>query len=68
MHSDYWILNLVDCYLDCYNQPYQDLQGRFGYRHRSILLPNEAVKLPSFPELTLDLTKVFPKSKSSCKT
>jgi Uma2 family endonuclease len=61
MHSDYWILHLVDYYLECYNQPYQDLQGKFAYRHRSILLPKEGVELPSFPELTLDLTKVFPK-------
>ena len=58
--SDYWILNLVNYYLECYSDPYQDLQGKFGYRHKSIILPNESVKLPSFPELILDLTKVFP--------
>jgi Uma2 family endonuclease len=58
--SDYWIFNLMDYYLECYSDPYQDLQGKFGYRHKSIILPNESVKLPSFPELILDLTKVFP--------
>ena len=58
--SDYWIFNLVNYYLECYSDPYQDLQGKFGYRHKSIILPNESVKLPSFPELILDLTKVFP--------
>lgn len=58
--SDYWIFNLVDYHLECYCQPYQDLQGKFGYRHKSIILSNESVKLPSFPELILDLTKVFP--------
>ena len=58
--SDYWIFNLMDYYLECYSDPYQDLQGKFGYRHKSIIIPNESVKLPSFPELILDLTKVFP--------
>ena len=58
--SDYWIFNLVNYYLECYSDPYQDLQGKFGYRNKSIILPNESVKLPSFPELILDLTKVFP--------
>ncbi|MGB3420679.1 MAG: Uma2 family endonuclease [Dolichospermum sp.] len=58
--SDYWIFNLIAYYLECYSRPYQDLQGKFGYRHKSIILPNESVKLPSFPELILDLTKVFP--------
>ena len=58
--SDYWIFNLMDFYLECYSDPYQDLQGKFGYRHKSIILPNESVKLPFFPELILDLTKVFP--------
>jgi Uma2 family endonuclease len=58
--SDYWIFNLIAYYLECYNDPYHDLQGKFGYRHKSIILPNESVKLPSFPELILDLTKVFP--------
>lgn len=58
--SDYWIFNLIVYHLECYSEPYQDLQGKFGYRHKSIILPNESVKLPSFPELILDLTKVFP--------
>jgi len=58
--SDYWIFNLIVYHLECYSEPYQDLQGTFGYRHKSIILPKESVKLPSFPELILDLTKVFP--------
>jgi len=58
--SDYWIFNLIVYHLECYSEPYQDLQGKFGYRHKSIILPNESVKLPFFPELILDLTKVFP--------
>ncbi|MDZ8108355.1 MAG: Uma2 family endonuclease [Nostoc sp. DedQUE12a] len=58
--SDYWIFNLVDNYLECYSEPYQDLQGKFGYRRKFIYLPNESVNLPYFPDLVLDLSKVFP--------
>ncbi|MBD2346347.1 Uma2 family endonuclease [Anabaena subtropica] len=58
--ADYWILNLVDDCLECYSEPYQDLKGKFGYRHKLIYLPNESVHLPSFPNLSLDLLKVFP--------
>lgn len=58
--SHYWIFNLVDYDLESYSEPYQDLQNKFGYRHKSILLPNESVKLPHFSELILDLSKVFP--------
>ncbi|WP_138496943.1 Uma2 family endonuclease [Nostoc sp. PA-18-2419] len=57
---DYWIFNLVDNYLECYSEFYQSLQGKFGYRHKFIYLPNESVNLPSFPDLVLDLSKVFP--------
>ena len=58
--SDYWIFNLVDLCLECYREPYQNLQGEFGYRNKSIYLPNESITLPCFPNLTLDLTQVFP--------
>jgi Uma2 family endonuclease len=58
--SDYWIFNLIKYCLECYSQPYQDSQGNFDYRRKLILLPNESVKLPSFPDLVLDLSKVFP--------
>ncbi|MCL1462925.1 Uma2 family endonuclease [Argonema galeatum] len=58
--SDYWIFNLVANYLECYSQPYQDERGNFGDRQRVIFLPNESVNLPGFPELLVDLSKVFP--------
>lgn len=58
--SDYWIFNLVDNCLECYSEPYQDLQGKFGYRKTLIFLTNESVSLPCFPDLSLDLCKVFP--------
>ncbi|WP_373529909.1 Uma2 family endonuclease [Nostoc sp.] len=58
--SDYWIFNLVDNYLECYSEPYQALQGKFGYRRKLIYLPNESVNLPCFPDLFVNLSKIFP--------
>jgi len=58
--SDYWIFNLVENHLEVYSEPYQDLQGKFGYGMKRIILPNQAIALPCFPDLSLDLSKVFP--------
>jgi Uma2 family endonuclease len=58
--SDYWIFNLVNNYLEAYSEPYQDSQGNFGYRMKRIVLPNQTIILPCFPELSLDLFKAFP--------
>jgi len=58
--QNYWIVNLVANQLERYSQPYQDTQGNFGYRLREIALPNETVTLPNFPDLSLDLNRVFP--------
>lgn len=57
---DYWIFNLIVNCLECYSEPYQNLQGEFGYRRKLIFLPNESDNLPCFPDLSLDLSKVFP--------
>ena len=58
--SDYWIFNLLASCLEVYTQPYQDLQGNFGYANKQIFLPNARVTLPSFSDLSLDLSSVFP--------
>jgi Uma2 family endonuclease len=58
--SDYWIFNWVASCLEVYTQPYQDLQGNFGYASKQILLPNASVTLPGFPDLSLNLSSVFP--------
>ena len=58
--SDYWIFNLVENHLEAYSEPYQELQGNFGYSVRRIFLPNQIVSLPIFANLSLDLSKVFP--------
>ena len=58
--SDYWIFNLVNNYLEAYSEPYQDSQGNFGCRMKRIVLPNQTIIIPCFPELLLDLFKAFP--------
>ncbi|MBP0016280.1 MAG: Uma2 family endonuclease [Cyanobacteria bacterium SBLK] len=63
--ADYWIVNLVDNYLEVYSEPYQNQTGEFSYRSRRIFLPNETVALPSFPDLLLDLSTIFPQSPDS---
>jgi len=57
---DYWIFNLFDNYLECYSEPYQDNQGKYGYLNKRIVLPNQVIPLPCFSDLSLDLGKVFP--------
>lgn len=56
---DYWIVNLVANHLECYSQPYQDTGGNFSYRFKQIVLRDEVVPLPHFPDLSVDLAKVF---------
>jgi Uma2 family endonuclease len=58
--SDYWIFNLVDNCLEMYSEPYQDSKGKFSYRLKRIALPNEVVALSCFPDVSLDLSQVFP--------
>ena len=58
--SDYWIFNLVDNWLEVYSEPYRESQDKFGYRLKRIILPNESVVIPGFPDLSLDLSGVFP--------
>jgi hypothetical protein len=60
--SDYWIFNLVENHLEVYSEPYQGLKGKYGYGIKRIVLPNQAIVLPYFPNLPLDLSKVFPKN------
>jgi Uma2 family endonuclease len=58
--SDYWIFNLVDIQLEMYSEPYQKQTGGFDYRVKRVVLPNEVVVIPGFPDLSLDLSAVFP--------
>ena len=56
----YWMFNLVENHLEAYSEPFQELQGNFGYRVQRIFLPNEAIALPYFSDKSLDLSKSFP--------
>lgn len=58
--SDYWIFNLVDIQLEMHSEPYQKQRGGFDYRLTRVALPNEVVVIPGFPDLSLDLSAVFP--------
>lgn len=58
--ANYWIFNLVDTQLEIHSEPYQKRQGDFNYRSQRVVLPNEAVVIPGFPDLSLDLSLVFP--------
>ncbi|MEG3860072.1 Uma2 family endonuclease [Microcoleus sp. herbarium12] len=58
--SNYWIFNLVDRQLEMHSEPYQKRQGDFHYRSKRVVLQNETVVIPGFPELSLDLSLVFP--------
>lgn len=58
--SNYWIFNLVDNYLEAYSEPYQDNQGKYGYSNKQIILSNQTINIPCFPDFSLDLNKIFP--------
>ncbi|MHC5610627.1 MAG: Uma2 family endonuclease [Nostoc sp.] len=59
--TDYWIFNLFDNYLESYSEPYQDIQDKYGYLNRRIFLSNQVINFPCFPDLSLDLVRVFPR-------
>jgi Uma2 family endonuclease len=58
----YWIANVKANQLECHSQPYADHQGTFAYQTRQILLSNQSIEIPGFPDRQLDLTKIFPKA------
>lgn len=58
--SDYWIFNLFDNYLESYSESYQNHQGKYGYLNKRIVLPNQVIALRCFPDLSVDLGKIFP--------
>lgn len=56
----YWLFNLVEQQLEVYREPYQTLQENFNYRQTQIFLPDQAIPLPQFPQLVLNLANIFP--------
>lgn len=59
--NDYWIVNLVENYLEVYTNPFADNQNNFGYKNKSILLLNEKIKTLNFNDIALELVNIFPK-------
>lgn len=58
--SHYWILNVRDRVLEVYSEPYHNpSNGEYNYRNKRIILANESVTLPQFPEVSLDLESIF---------
>ena len=60
--SEYWIFNLLESWLEAYSQPYQINPKKFGYAYRHIFFPHQTIKIPCFPDLLLDLSKILPVS------
>lgn len=58
--NNYWIVDLVDNQLEVYSNPFSGDQDKFGYRNKSIVLPNENIDIPNFNNAILELNSVFP--------
>ncbi|MDJ0650282.1 MAG: Uma2 family endonuclease [Xenococcaceae cyanobacterium MO_188.B19] len=58
--NNYWIVNLVDNHLEVYTNSFSDNQNKFGYRNKSIVLPNENIEIPNFNQVYLRLAAIFP--------
>lgn len=58
--NHYWIINLTDRHLEVYANPFVDNRNNFGYKNKSILLPNETIAIPDFDNANLELGNIFP--------
>lgn len=58
--DNYWIVNLVENHLEVYTNPFSSDSSKFGYRNKSIILPNENIEVPNFPNFSLELNSIFP--------
>ena len=56
----YWLCNLIDNRLEAYSQPYRDVQGKGNYAQRKYVLSHQAIALPTFPDLQIELIKILP--------
>jgi Uma2 family endonuclease len=54
------ILYLVYHQVEMHSEPDQKRQGDFNYRSQRVVMQNEAVVIPGFPDWSLDLSLVFP--------
>ena len=56
----YWLFNLIYNRLEAYSQPYRDVQGKGNYAQRKYVLSHQAIALPTFPDLQIELIKILP--------
>ena len=56
----YWIINLVDNYLEVYTNPFSDNKNVFYYKNKSIFLPDDSIEIPNFDDISLELKTIFP--------
>ena len=56
----YWLFNLIDNRLEAYSEPYRDVHGNGNYAQRKYVLLHQAIALPTFPELQIELNKILP--------
>jgi Uma2 family endonuclease len=55
----YWIFNVIDRQVECYSQPQQTEQGKWGYGLQRIILPGQILALPNPLKGTIDLSQSF---------
>lgn len=60
--NHYWIINLVENNLEVYTNPFTDNRNKFGYRNKSIFLPDESIEIPHFNDVILELATIFPRN------
>jgi hypothetical protein len=58
--SNYGIFYFVYHQREMHSEPDQKRQGDFNYRSPRVVMQNEAVVIPGFPDRSLDLSLVFP--------
>ena len=58
--NNYWIVNLVENHLEVYTNPFSRDRGKFYYRNKSIVLPNENIEIPNFNDVILEPTSISP--------
>jgi hypothetical protein len=58
--SNYWRFYWVYHQLEMHSEPDEKRQGDFNYRSQRVVMQNEAVVIPGFPDRSLDLSLVFP--------
>lgn len=57
--TNYWIINLNGRQLQCYQNPYQNAQGKYNYLSVQVYLPHQSILIPGFEPISLDLSRVL---------